>query len=125
MHPYYFDEGEQVIHPDVDGQNNSVDCGIFAIAYGVSLLFGQKPEYVTYDRKLMRTHFLNMFNTRGMSSLPHLEKGLAAEGIVNHLFNSHFKSIDRKNEKLINFSQKSELKENIVDKSPNCMKSEW
>ena len=51
-----YEEGTsfKVIVPNVQHQINSDDCGVYAIAFLVSLLHGLNPSNLTFDRKLMR-----------------------------------------------------------------------
>ena len=55
-----YEEGTsfKVIVPNVQHQNNSDDCGVYAIAFLVSLLHGLNPSNLTFDRKLIRQHLL-------------------------------------------------------------------
>ena len=40
----------------VQQQTISVDCGLFAIAFATSLVFGEDPANVTYDSEKLRMH---------------------------------------------------------------------
>ena len=46
--------------PRVQQQINAVDCGVFSMAFIVSIIFGLKPEKVKYDQNILRKHLLNM-----------------------------------------------------------------
>ncbi|XP_011349057.2 eukaryotic translation initiation factor 3 subunit A-like [Ooceraea biroi] len=56
--------------PTVQSQPNGSDCGIFAIAFAVSLLFNIKPEKVRYDHSLMRLHLIKIFETNIIEHFP-------------------------------------------------------
>ena len=58
----------------VQRQSNSYDCGIFAIAFGTSLLNGQDPTTVIYDPKQLRQHLENCFALGVLSLFPTLPK---------------------------------------------------
>ena len=52
----------KIIVPGVQRQNNYDDCGVFAIAFLVSLLHGLNPSDLTFDSAAMRRHLLNSLN---------------------------------------------------------------
>jgi len=54
----------------VQQQLNASDCGVFAIAFAVSLLFNIKPDKVRYDYSLMRSHLVKMFETNVIEHFP-------------------------------------------------------
>lgn len=56
--------------PTVQHQSNSNDCGVFAIAFAISLLFNIKPDKVRYDSRLMRPHLLNIFESNVIEHFP-------------------------------------------------------
>ena len=56
----------KIIVPGVQRQNNYDDCGIFAIAFLVSLLHGLNPSDLTFDSAAMRRHLLNSLNLHGL-----------------------------------------------------------
>ena len=43
-------------------QTGSKDCGLFAIAYAVSLFHGIEPDKIVYDQSKMRTHLIQCFD---------------------------------------------------------------
>ncbi|KAL6268011.1 hypothetical protein P5V15_001089 [Pogonomyrmex californicus] len=57
---YNFEKNSAVKFPVVQHQSNSNDCGVFTIAFAVSLLFNIKPEKVKYNHSLMRLHLLKI-----------------------------------------------------------------
>ena len=42
-----------------DIQPNTNDCGVYAIAFAVSLAFGKEPAYLHFENSKMRSHLLN------------------------------------------------------------------
>ncbi|KAK0157034.1 hypothetical protein PV328_011985 [Microctonus aethiopoides] len=56
--------------PDVQQQLNSRDCGIFAIAFAISLLFDIDPHKVRYDHSVMRSHLLKIFKSKVIEHFP-------------------------------------------------------
>ena len=60
----------------VQQQDNSVDCGVFAVAYATSILHGQNPEDLNYDTCSLRQHLLTcissgIFTPFPLSNQPH------------------------------------------------------
>lgn len=47
----------------VQQQGNSVDCGVFAVAYATSILHGQNPEDLNYDTYSLRQHLLTCISS--------------------------------------------------------------
>lgn len=47
--------------PGVQNQNNCMDCGVFSVAYMISLICIIKPDKVRYNQILMRPHSIKMF----------------------------------------------------------------
>ena len=62
--------------PHVHYQPNYVDCGVFAIAFLVSLLFNQDPATLTYSEGSMRSHLLRCLNEGKFSPFPLAKKNL-------------------------------------------------
>ena len=60
----------KVLIQSVQQQTNSVDCGLFAVAFATSLVFGANPSNATYDQKLMRRHFLTCLEKKVMEPFP-------------------------------------------------------
>ena len=54
----------------VQQQKNSVDCGLFAIAFATSLAFGDDPRDITYDEDVLRSHLVNCLTEKNMSKFP-------------------------------------------------------
>lgn len=59
-----------VIFPTVQKQPNFIDCGVYAIAFAVSLLFGMKPNEIRYNHDAMRNHLATMFETFTIEHFP-------------------------------------------------------
>ena len=53
----------KIIVPGVQRQNNYDDCGVFAVAFLVSILHGLNPSDLTFDSAAMRRHLLDSLNT--------------------------------------------------------------
>ena len=47
------EEPQLEIHVTDVQHQGSGDCGVFAVAFATSLAFGQNPEKISYDKKLM------------------------------------------------------------------------
>ena len=54
----------------VQQQRNYVDCEVFATAFATSLAFGDRPEEVIYDSKIMREHLLDCLRNMRMERFP-------------------------------------------------------
>jgi len=67
---YDFQKKNSIIFPLVQKQPNSNDCGVFAIAFAVSLLFNIKPEKVKYDWSKMRLHLIQIFESNVIEHFP-------------------------------------------------------
>ena len=72
----------QLIHTDkpyfnvkiasVSKQSGSADCGLYAIAYITSIVFGLNPTLCVFEQSAMRPHLLNCFQEKEMSPFPML-----------------------------------------------------
>ena len=56
-------------------QANSVDCGVFAIAFATALAFGEDPSKLRFDVSKMRTHLVECLKATKMSPFPELKVG--------------------------------------------------
>ena len=54
----------------VQYQNNLDDCGVFAIAFAISLFFQQNPSQIIYDTDKMRSHLYNIFERKTLIHFP-------------------------------------------------------
>jgi len=70
LFPTYNFEKSPVQFPTVQHQPNYSDCGVFAIAFAISLLFNIKPDKVKYEHKLMRSHLLKILETNVIEHFP-------------------------------------------------------
>ena len=60
----------KIIVPKVQRQNNHDDCGVFAIAFLVSLLHGLNPSDLTFDSGVMRQHQLKSLDAAFFDPFP-------------------------------------------------------
>ena len=51
---------------DLQRQERFVDCGLFVLAYMLTLCSGQDPSCVTYKQKEMRGHFNTCLKIRNL-----------------------------------------------------------
>ena len=63
----------KIIVPGVQRQNNYDDCGVFAIAFLVSLLHGLNPSDLTFDSAAMRRHLLDSLKRDFFTPSPSLK----------------------------------------------------
>ena len=54
----------------VQQQTNNSDCGVFAIAFAVSLALGTNPKHVTFDTSRMRSHLAFCLKAQKLSMFP-------------------------------------------------------
>ena len=52
------------IHP------NTNDCGVYAIAFAVSLALGKEPAYLHFENSKMRSHLLNCLQSGVLTEFP-------------------------------------------------------
>ncbi len=55
---------------NVSKQTNTVDCGLYAIAYATSLLNGNDPVNLNYKQTAMRQHVVTSLETFSLSEFP-------------------------------------------------------
>lgn len=60
--------------PSVQLQKGNKDCGCFAIAFCISLMFGDDPATLCYDQKEMRSHLIKCFETKCFVPFPATQK---------------------------------------------------
>ena len=58
----------------VQQQVNSVDCGVFAIAFATSLAFGDDPTKLSYDDTQLRPHLLKCLKENNFKRFPTILK---------------------------------------------------
>lgn len=56
--------------PPVQKQNNSYDCGLFALAFLTSICFGREPLGYEYDQAKMRNHYLDCAKNGKVTMFP-------------------------------------------------------
>jgi len=67
--------GDQIVKvPQVQLQKGSKDCGCFSVAFCVSLMFGDDPVTLYYDRKGMRKHLIQCFEAKCSTPFPAIER---------------------------------------------------
>ncbi len=64
-------------HVNVQMQNGASDCGLFAIAFAVSLCRGKDPHVCSYDQSQMRHHLYQCLEKGVMMEFPAM-KSLSA-----------------------------------------------
>ena len=52
----------------------SNDCGLFAIAFAITLCFGGDPVQMKYDLPLLREHYIKCLESRKMTPFPTTDK---------------------------------------------------
>lgn len=70
LYPFYDFKNLKVTFSQVQHQSNIIDCGIFAIAYAVSLVYNCNPETIRYYKPAMRLHLLSIFNAKSLQLFP-------------------------------------------------------
>ena len=55
---------------NVQQQKGGNDCGVFAVAFATSLVFGQCPTHRQYTQKQMRCHLVQCLENKEMISFP-------------------------------------------------------
>nr|XP_011302989.1 PREDICTED: uncharacterized protein LOC105266494 [Fopius arisanus] len=61
LFPYHSFDDNPVIFREVQQQTNCVDCGVFAIAFAITLMYGLDPENIVYEVEVMRDHLLDIY----------------------------------------------------------------
>lgn len=75
LYGHLADEKElRVYIPQVQLQKGTTDCGCFAVAFAVSLLFGDDPTSLLYHQKEMRRHLQECFLADLFSPFPASDK---------------------------------------------------
>jgi len=83
LYPFYSFDKQPVQFPIVQLQPNGNDCGVFAIAFAVSLLFNLQPNKIIYDHNLMRQHLAEIFQSNRIKHFPQIA-GLIDLKQINH-----------------------------------------
>ena len=58
----------------VQQQNNTVDCGVFAIAFITHLSFGKEPSSLSLKQSSMRSHLTSCLENNAMTPFPQDEE---------------------------------------------------
>lgn len=77
LFPQYSFTENPVIFPYVQQQGNSIDCGVFALAFAVSLMHGVDPAALVYDQTQMRGHLGIIYRTKTLIHFPTSEDSSA------------------------------------------------
>ena len=67
------DTNQKVIHVqfvDVDKQENTYDCGLYAIAFATSLCHGYDVSHIKYNSQEMRQHLLHCLEAGIITQFP-------------------------------------------------------
>lgn len=72
LYPFYLFNKKSIKFLTIQLQPNSDNCGLFAIAFAVSLLFGQQLDKVMYNSDLMRSHMIQMFKSNKIEHFPRI-----------------------------------------------------
>ena len=65
-----FDSAVKFQLPKVQVQEGLTECGLFAIAFAVTLAFGDNPEACIFDQSRMRPHLHACFEKQCISKFP-------------------------------------------------------
>lgn len=84
LFPFYQFDSKPIKFPTVQNQPNLSDCGVFAIAFAISLVNGKRPDKIMYDVSLMRAHLLKLFENNVIEEFPHVRK---TRGMVTKINN--------------------------------------
>ena len=60
-------------------QPNTNDCGLFAIAFAITISSGQAPEHLLFDVEQMRSHLTSCFEKKEMKPFPLIEEVMREE----------------------------------------------
>ena len=72
----------------VQQQIGSHDCGLFAIATALEICCGNNPELATFDQQMMRSHLIDCFKKRRLSSFPKMnQESLPRPSRCNYVVN--------------------------------------
>lgn len=65
-----FPDKPNIVYEDVQQQTNAVDCGVFAIAFAVSIANNMNPSNQAFHIASMRSHLKTIFETKILSPFP-------------------------------------------------------
>ena len=66
-------------YDDIQVQPNSNDCGLFAIAFAITISSGQAPENLLFEVEHMRSHLISCFEKKEMKPFPLIEEVMREE----------------------------------------------
>ena len=58
------------MYAPVQQQTNASDCGLFAIAFATSLVFGYDPQDINFDTTRMHAHLVACFRAGAITQFP-------------------------------------------------------
>lgn len=73
LYPYVFsnnNEPDKIKFATVVPQKNATDCGVYSIAFAVSIFYGYDPQCIHYFENFMRDHLLEMYQKHQISHFP-------------------------------------------------------
>lgn len=65
-----YSQNIEIVFENVQFQINSYDCGVYAIAFVISIIFNLCPCTLNFSRTEMRKHLLKIFNDSSLSMFP-------------------------------------------------------
>ena len=65
----------------VKQQSNSIDCGVFAVAFAVDVCFGLPPNESCYDVIEMRSHLSTCLQLQELSAFPKISRRVPRCGL--------------------------------------------
>lgn len=136
LHPYCFNQHKKpIIFKKVQSQTNATDCGVYAIAFAVTVLFGYKPEAILYNQKEMRKHLLKMFENRSIQHFAcindisnnctlfnfnnTINEGITAPAFSNNIAQNKKRKIDQNSNEIFTDSSKKAKTPSIAIKNKN------
>ena len=63
-------EKMKIIMSRCQKQSGEKDCGLFAIAFAVALIFNNQPSKLKFNQQKMRSHLVECFNKQQMTPFP-------------------------------------------------------
>ena len=70
------DSFKELVYAPVQQQTNAGDCGLFAIAFAASLVFGYDPQDISFDTTRMRAHLVAYFEAGALYSISMFVKSI-------------------------------------------------
>ncbi|XP_047999641.1 uncharacterized protein LOC125236759 [Leguminivora glycinivorella] len=104
--------------PSVQRQPNTIDCGLFAIAFATSLALKTNPSQFNYVPEMMRPHLLEMLLTDGLLAFPATSRRSPGRAPSN-LFNNIALKLETNKQKQTEKKQKHRSQNSITSHSQN------